>query len=84
MLQALTTDRGTTLPNNLNQIKSMMNFIKSSGNPQAMLENLMQNNPNYQKVVQLVRDNGNDPKKAFYSYAQQLGVDPNEIIKMLQ
>ena len=62
----------------------MMNFIKSSGNPQAMLENLMQNNPNYQKVVQLVRDNGNDPKKAFYSYAQQLGVDPNEIIKMLQ
>ena len=84
MLSALTTNRGTTFQNNLSQIKSMMNFVKSSGNPQAMLENLMQNNPNYQKVMQLVRDNGNDPQKAFYAYAQQLGVDPNEIINMLK
>ena len=62
----------------------MMQMIRSSGNPQAMLQQMMQNNPQYQQVMQLVNQAGGDPKQAFYQMANQMGVNPDEIISMLR
>lgn len=71
-------------PGNLQQIKQMMGMVRNAGNPQAMLAQMMQNNPQMRQVADLVRQYGNDPEKAFYALAQQKGVDPNEILNMLR
>ena len=62
----------------------MVNMVKSARNPQAMLNQLMQNNPNYRQVTELINQNGGDAKKAFYALAEQQGIDPNEILDMLR
>ena len=62
----------------------MMNMVKMSQNPQMALQTLMQNNPQIQNVMNIVRQNGGDPKTAFYNLAQQKGVDPNQILEMLR
>ena len=65
----------------IQQIKQMMQMVK--GGPQGMVQNMLQNNPQYKQIMELVRQNGNDPRKAFYSLAKQKGIDPDEIIKEL-
>ena len=81
MLQAL---RSQPANNNLSQIKSMMNMVKSAGNPQAMLQTLIQNNPQMRQVMTLINQSGGDPKAAFYKLAQETGVDPQQILDMLK
>ena len=39
-----------------NSIKQMMQAVKQAGNPQAMMQSLMQNNPQMQKVMQIVQE----------------------------
>ena len=72
------------LPGNLGQIKQMMSMVKSAGNPQAMLNQMMQNNPQMRQVMDLINQHGGDAKKAFYSLAEQRGIDPNQILNMLK
>ena len=74
----------TSLPGNLGQIKNMMNMVRSAGNPQAMLAQMMQNNPQMRQVMDVVNQYGGDPQKAFYAIAQQRGVNPDEILNMLR
>ena len=81
MLQAL---RNQPLNNNLSQIKQMMNMVRSAGNPQAMLQNLIQNNPQMQQVMTLINQAGGDPKTAFYQMAQAKGVNPEDILSLLR
>lgn len=80
MLQALKNQPS----NNLSQIKSMMNMVKSAGNPQAMLQTLIQNNPQMRQVMTLINQSGGDPKAAFYKLAQEKGIDPQQILDMLK
>lgn len=65
-------------------IKNMFNMLRNSGNPQAMLNQLVQNNPQYKQVAQYINENGGDAKSAFYKLANQSGVNPDEIINMLK
>ena len=53
-------------------------------NPQAAIAQMLQNNPNMQKVNQLIQQNGGNAQKAFYSLAKQMGVDPNQILNMIK
>ena len=55
------------------QIRNVAQIMR--GNPQAML----QNNPEAQR---LIAQHGS-PQKAFYALAQQMGIDPNEVMKTL-
>lgn len=80
MLQALKSQPN----NNLSQIKSMLNMVRSAGNPQAMLQSMMQNNPQMREIMGLVNQYGGDPKTAFYKLAQEKGVDPQQILNMLK
>ena len=45
-----------------------------------MINQMLQNNPNYQRAVDYVNQNGGDAKEAFYALAKQNGLDPNEIL----
>ena len=71
-------------PKNLQQIKQMMGMVKSAGNPQAMLAQMMRDNPQMRQVTDIVRQYGGDPQKAFYGLCQQQGVNPDEILNMLR
>lgn len=68
----------------LNTLKQAMNMVRSAGNPQAMLQQVIAGNPNYSKLQTILQQNNGDAKQAFYAIANQLGVDPNEIIGMLK
>ena len=66
------------------QIKQMFQMLQSSGNPQAMISQLMQNNPQMGQVMDLIRASGNDPKRAFYTLAEQKGINPQDILEQLK
>ena len=51
-----------------------------ANNPQMMVNQTLSQNP---QVNELIKRYG-DPKTAFYSIAEQQGIDPNEIINMLK
>ena len=74
----------TQLPNNLSNIKQMMNTLKGVSNPQQMMATLAKNNPQMKDVMTLVQNSGMPPKDLFYKMAQEKGVNPDEILKALQ
>ena len=53
----------------------------SMANPNTMVQTLLSQNP---QVKQLIEQAGGDPKKAFYTLAQQMGVDPEQILSQLR
>ena len=70
--------------NNIQQVKSMLNLIRNANNPQALLQTMINNNPNLANVMNIIRQNGGNPKDAFYNLAKQKGVNPDEILNMLK
>ena len=69
---------------NLGQIRNMVNLIKNAGNPQALLNNMIAQNPQMKQAIQYVNDNGGNPKAAFEKLAKEKGIDPIEIQKIIQ
>lgn len=59
-------------------------MFKAATNPQAFVQNMLQNDPNSAGIMQLINTNGGNPKAAFYSLAQQKGIDPEEFLRSLQ
>ena len=66
------------------QIRQMIGMLKSSGNPQALLMQMMQNNPNVKQAMEIVQQYGGDAEKAFYALAEQKGINPQEILDLLK
>ena len=66
------------------QIRQMIGMIKSAGNPQALLNQLMQTNPNMKQVMEIMQQYGGDANKAFYDIAQKNGINPQEIMDLLK
>lgn len=64
------------------QSNNLIAMLANSRNPQQMIQNMIENNPN---VNMLVRQYGNgDPKIAFYNYARQTNQDPNQVLSALR
>lgn len=74
----------TQVPNNLMNIKKLMNTVKGVQNPQQILANMAQNNPQMRNVMSLVQNSGLSPKDLFYKMAKEQGVNPEEILRALQ
>lgn len=58
----------------------MMAQIKSIKNPMAMIQQM----PQYKQVMDYVNANGGDAQAAFYAKAQEMGIDPEEILKAMR
>ena len=65
------------------QARRMAAMFKGAGNPQAVITNMVNNNPNLKPVMDMVRG-GSNPKDLFYSMARQKGVDPESILGLLR
>lgn len=79
ILQKLNSSTGN-IPSGLTRLVQM---IKGANNPQAMLENMVKNNPQAQQILSEAQKYGNDPMSAFRSLAKERGVDPDEFLKKL-
>ena len=81
ILQGLTQNRIT---NSTAQVRNMFNSLKSIGNPQMMLQQMMSKNPNIKKAMDYIEQNGGDAKTAFYKMSKEMGVDPNTVLDGLK
>lgn len=68
----------------MQKVKQMMGIVNGSQNPQALLNQMMTNNPQLKQVMDYVQQSGGDPKTAFYSMADKMGVNPQDILDMLK
>lgn len=68
----------------MGQIKNMIGMIKAAQNPQAMINQMMMNNPNMKQVMQIVNQYGGDANRAFQDMAQKNGINPQEIFDMIK
>ena len=81
ILQQLNGGQLNPMLGRLQQAKQMLLAMQNAGNPQAMMSQLIRQNP---QIGKLINDAGGDPQKAFYSLCEQRGVDPNQIINALK
>ena len=65
-------------------VRQMINLLKSSGNPQELLNQLMMTSPNMKQVMEIVQQYGGDANRAFYALAEQKGINPQEILDLLK
>ena len=63
--------------------KQALKQILSLRNPQAMMNQMLMNNPNAQQALSLIKQAGNNPQQAFATLAKQKGIDPQEFMKEL-
>jgi len=68
----------------MSKVKQLMGMVNGSQNPQAMLNQMMMQNPQLKQVMDYVHQSGGDPKTAFYSMADKMGVNPQDILDMLK
>lgn len=76
-------NRPTGLSQQMLPFKNMANMVRNASNPQVMLSQIMKNNPNYAQAMRLIEENGGDAKAAFYKRAQEMGVNPDEVLSFL-
>lgn len=67
----------------MQQAKQMFRQMMSMGNPQAMMNQILMNNPNTQQALNFIKQAGNSPQQAFINLAKSKGVDPQEFMKEL-
>lgn len=67
----------------VSQIRNMMNLVKNSGNPQAMLNQMAMSNPQVKEAMDYINKYNGDGEKAFYALAKEKNQNPEEILKQL-
>lgn len=73
--------------NDINSIIEMIiNAKNNGGNPQAIMQNLMQRNPNYQQTLARLQNmaQGRNPQEFIMQLAKQNGVSPQNIQALKQ
>lgn len=66
------------------QIKGVINQMRAATNPQAYLNQMLLQNPQIAQVMQWIKQNGNNPQNAFYAQARAMGIDPQQVLNLLQ
>ena len=74
-----TLNQGTAQNNN--GLMGMIKAYRNAKNPQQMLNNIIQQNPQMQAVMNLVNQNGGNAQNLFYALARQRGIDPDAFLK---
>ena len=83
ILQQLSSTQ-TPLPPQLRQLKQMLGMARNAGNPQALLQQMLQQNPAMSQAMQYVQQMGGDPKAVAEQLARERGVDINAIMSALR
>lgn len=64
------------------QAMSVVNQIRQTGNPQAAINAMAQQNPNIKKAMDICK--GKNPEQVFKQMCQQNGMDPGQFAGMMK
>lgn len=67
--------------NAINQVKNMMNMFRGAANPQQLIMQMAQQNPQVASILQMC--NGKNPKDVFYEQCKTHNVNPDQVLGML-
>lgn len=84
LYQQMMGNQNQLVPTNLKQIQQMASMFKNAKNPQQLIMNMVNQNPQMKQMLEMLQNSNKSPKDLFYEMAQQKGVDPNQILSMLQ
>ena len=59
-------------------------MVKNSQNPTAMIQQMMNNNPNLKQVMDVINQHGGNIEKAVRTVAEQNGLNPEDVINMFK
>ena len=65
-----------------NNLIMLMQMLQGGNNPQALIQNMMKNNPQLNGIVQQAQNSG-DVKKFVMQYAKQRNIDIEPLMKMV-
>ena len=65
-------------------VRQMMSMVRTAQNPQAVLNQLIMNNPQLKQVMDLVQKHGGDPMVALRKEAEAAEISLDEIMGMLK
>lgn len=65
-------------------LQQIINMVSHSNNPMQLMQAMAQSNPQLQSILNLIQTSQKSPKDLFFEMAQQRGVDPQQILQMLQ
>jgi hypothetical protein len=67
-----------------NNLNNLVNLMKGAKNPQALIQQIATQNPQMRTILNMVQNNGRNPKDLFYDIAKQKGVNPDDILNLLK
>lgn len=79
MMRQLNQGKMNYLLGNLGNIKRSVNALRSLGDPDKALQQLLQNSPQMKQALDYVNNNGGDPKAVCYKLIRDNGLDPNAL-----
>lgn len=67
-----------------NPMANILQFLNNGGNPEQMIQQLMQRNPNATKMIEQMKTmaGGKSPKEFAMQMAQQQGIDPEQLMQV--
>lgn len=66
----------------MQQAMTLVNQIKRTGNPEALINQMAQSNPNIKKAMDICK--GRNPQEVFENGCKQVGINPNQISGMIK
>lgn len=83
MLGAVNMTRLSGMMRQLAPLKNAMQAAKAASDPAAFLRQMAESNPSVAEAMKLAQNANGDARAAFYALAGKLGVNGDEIMKML-
>lgn len=68
----------------ISQIRQKMDLVRNAQNPQAVMQQLIEQNPLMKQANDIAQKYNGDTDKAFLDICRQNGLDPNEIASLLK
>ena len=69
---------------NAAQIQKLMNAAKNAPNGEALMQQMINSNPQYSQALKEMQAQGGTLKEVFMNRAKSMGLSDNEIINMLK
>lgn len=66
-------------------LDGLMQFLNGGGDPQKLVEQVLQENPQARQFMQQMKNttNGRSPKEMALQLAKQRGIDPDQLVQMV-
>ena len=78
MLSGRTMSASPQMPQ-IGQLRQMIGMIRNAGDPQSLMQQMMQNNPAMSQAMQYIKENGGDPKAACEKLATEKGINLHDL-----